>query len=73
MNITTLDIKYATKPKLKPFFLLDNTDDTILNIKLKNYIEKIRKNHFYGGIFETDIISNYYDLNISVYISGITF
>ena len=57
------------KNDIKPFFLSDNTDDTILNIKLENYIEKIKENYFYGGIIEMGIISNYYDLNISVYIS----
>ena len=56
------------KNDIKPFFLSDNTDDTILNIKLGNYIEKIKDNYFYWGIIEMGIISNYYDLNINVYI-----
>ena len=59
------------KNSIKPFFLSDNTDETILNIKLEKYIEKIKENYFYGGIIELGIISNYYDLNISVYISDI--
>ena len=52
------------KEELKPFFLEDTTDDILVNNKLENYIER---GWCYGGIIEIGIISNYYNLNISVY------
>ena len=55
------------KEELKPFFLEDTTDDTLVNTKLENYIERIKEDGFYGGIIEIGIISNYFYLNISVY------
>ena len=55
------------KEELKPFFFEGTADDTLVNTKLENYIERIKEDCFYGGIIEIGIISNYYDLNISVY------
>ena len=55
------------KEELKPFFFEDTADDTLVNTKLENYIERIKEDCFYGGIIEIGIISNYYDINISVY------
>ena len=57
------------KKNVQPIFILDNTDYTILNIKLENQIEKIKENYFYWGMIEMFIFSNYYDLNDSLYIS----
>ena len=55
------------KEELEPFFFEDTADDTLVNTKLENYIERIKEDCFYGGIIEIGIISNYYDINISVY------
>ena len=43
------------KEELKPVFLEDTTDDTLVNAKLENYIERIKEDGFYDGIIEIEL------------------
>lgn len=57
----------ADKDIIKPFFLSDNPDEILANIKIENYIEKMKESTFYGGIIEMSIFINLYNINICVY------
>ena len=55
------------KEEIKHFFLEDSVDDVIVNTKIDNYIEEIKKNKFYGETIELGIFANLNNNNISVY------
>ena len=59
------------KNELKNFFLENIDDEILLNTRIDNYLEKIKENGFYGGTIELGILSNSYQLNISVYETDI--
>ena len=57
MEIRELVYNEAKKNKkeLIPFFLEDTTDETLVNNKLENYIERIKEDGFYDGIIEIEL------------------
>ena len=55
------------KDIIKAFFLEDNSDKTLANIKVDNYIDKIKNSTFEQGIKEIRLFINIYNLNINLY------
>jgi len=55
------------KNELRIFFLENREDEVLIDSRIDNYLEKIKIIGFYGGPIELGILSNTYQINISVY------
>ena len=49
---------------IKAFFLEDSPDEILTNIKVYNYIDKIKNSIFERGIIEIGLFINIYNINI---------